>query len=384
MKIHLIPDETLDEALYSRVLSLLQAVPGVNKFFATENGRLILPEDMQEDQEIPDKKSFEKKRFDYPQAICEMNSLPAERRTWTFPHTRKAMRWRDLFGSVQEYREFYAIPEQQFAILLTPTANIKNWFALLDENKPYNGFIHTDEWEHYISCDPSFPIAFEVIALALQRYIFEDYSQIMERTHELAIGCVSDLCMKKSDIILKMRTADVCVSCMQRLEQSLSLPEIHHALAVMESLRVKMLFAQNFRQKSPPSKMVIRRNGRIYLLDYGNIEIKMPTLEKALYILFLRHPEGIYLSTLNEYRQELIDIYTRISSRGLMEDMRRRIDEMTNVVRDQTSVKISRIKKAFTDALGNNLAEHYIIQGENAERKSIKIERTLVENMVIN
>jgi hypothetical protein len=66
-----------------------------------------------------------------------------------------------------------------------------------------------------------------------------------------------------------------------------------------------------------------------------------------------------------------------------MEDMRRRIDEMTNVLRDQTSIKISRIKKAFTDALGNSLAEHYIIQGENAERKSIKIERSLVENMVI-
>jgi hypothetical protein len=66
-----------------------------------------------------------------------------------------------------------------------------------------------------------------------------------------------------------------------------------------------------------------------------------------------------------------------------MEDMRRRIDEMTNILRDQTSVKISRIKKAFTDALGNSLAEHYIIQGENAERKLIKLDRNLFENLVI-
>jgi hypothetical protein len=56
---------------------------------------------------------------------------------------------------------------------------------------------------------------------------------------------------------------------------------------------------------------------------------------------------------------------------------------MTNILRDQTSVKISRIKKAFTDALGNSLAEHYIIQGENAERKSIKIDRSLVENFIV-
>jgi hypothetical protein len=383
MKIHLIPDESLDEALYTRVLSLLQAVPGVNIFYPTGRGRLMLSEDEGEDQMIPDEDFFGKQRYEYAQASLEMKSSSEERRIWTFPHTRKALRWRDLFSSVERFRQIYQIPQQQFAILLTPTANLKNWFALLDDNQPYNGFIHTDEWEHFIHCDPAFPIAFEVVALALQKYIFESFSQIRERTHQHSIGCVSDLCMQKSDIILKMRTADVCVNCMQRLEQSLSLPEIHHALAVMESLRMKMLFAQNFRQSSPPSQMLIRRNGRIYLPDYGNLEIKMPALEKALYILFLQHPEGIYISTLNEYRRELYDIYSRISNRGLIEDMRKRIDEMTNILRDQVSVKISRIKKAFTDALGNTLAEHYIIQGENAARKFIKIERSLVDNMII-
>jgi hypothetical protein len=383
MKIHLIPDEALDEELYTRVLSLLQAVPGVNKFYATGEGRLMLPDDMREEQEIPDRDAFEKQEVYYHSQMSEMKSTPPERRVWSFPHKRKAVRWRDLFRSVQEFRETEQIPDQQFAILLTPTANLKNWFASLDEQQPFNGFIHTDEWEHFIPCDPAFPIAFEVVALSLQKSIFETYSQIRERTHEKAIGCVSDLCMKKSDIILKLRTADVCAHCMSRLEQSLSLPEIHHALSVMESLRMKMLFAQNFRQSSPPSKLLIRRNGRMYLTDYGNLEIKMPALEKALYLLFLRHPEGIYLSTLNEYRQELYDLYARISNRGDMEDMRKRIDEMTNILRDQPSVKISRIKKAFTDALGNALAEHYIIQGENAERKSIKLDRKLVENQLL-
>jgi hypothetical protein len=383
MKIHLIPDEALDEELYTRVLSLLQAVPGVNKFYATGEGRLMLPDDMREEQEIPDRDAFEKQEVYYHSKMSEMKSPPPERRVWSFPHKRKAVRWRDLFRSVQEFRETEQIPDQQFAILLTPTANLKNWFASLDEQQPFNGFIHTDEWEHFIPCDPAFPIAFEVVALSLQKSIFETYSQIRERTHEKAIGCVSDLCMKKSDIILKLRTADVCAHCMSRLEQSLSLPEIHHALSVMESLRMKMLFAQNFRQSSPPSKLLIRRNGRMYLTDYGNLEIKMPALEKALYLLFLRHPEGIYLSTLNEYRQELYDLYARISNRGDMEDMRKRIDEMTNILRDQPSVKISRIKKAFTDALGNALAEHYIIQGENAERKSIKLDRKLVENQLL-
>jgi hypothetical protein len=380
MKIHLIPDETLDADLYARVLGLLQAIPGVNKFYPTDMGRLMLPEEMYEDQEIPDKEFFEKQRIIYHHKKDDEFVMRNMVRTWDFPHTRKAVRRTDLFKLVQDFRDEQPIPAGEFTILLTPTANQKNWFAMLDEARPFNGFIHTDEWEHFIACNPAFPIAFEVVVLCLQHHLMDHYREIPNLRHERSIGCVSDLCMKKSDIILKMRTADICAECMQPLKNRLSLPEIHHALAIMESLRMKMLFSQNFRQTSQPSRMVIQRGGRIYLPDYGNLEIKFPTMEKALYFLFLRHPEGIYISSLNEHKQALYDIYSRISSRGMMEDMRQRIDELTNVLREQASVKISRIKRAFTDAIGHSLADHYIIQGDHAERKMIKIDRGLVED----
>lgn len=379
MKIHLIPDDKLDDALYTQVVELLQAVPGVNKFYVNGAGRFKLHAELQEEQEVPDKASFEKKENVYPDLpIASYSPQRSERRTWSFPHIRLAVRWRDLFSEIQEYRSAYRIPEGEFAILLTPVANKKNWFALLDEKHPYNGFIHTDEWEHFISCNPAFPIAFEVVALALQKHIFKKFSDIERLTHDKPIGCVSDLCMRKTDIILKMRTADVCPDCMQRIQKELSMPEIHHALSILESLRVKMLYAQNFRQSSPPSRMEIKRGGRIFLADYEHIEIRMPPMEKALYLLFLRHPEGIYLSSLAHHRKELYEIYTQISTRGMREDMERRIDEMTNVLKDQLSVKISRIKKAFTDAIGVSLAEHYIIQGEHAEKKGIRLDRSLV------
>lgn len=378
MKVHLIPDENLDSDLYTRVLSLLQAVPGVNKFYPSGSGRIMLPEDIREEQEIPNKDYFEKQRFksDYPRA--SLDESVTSKRTWSFPHLRVAARWRDLFQEIQHYRQDNLIPENEFAILLTPIANRRNWFAVLDENRPFNGFIHTDEWEHFISCDPAFPIAFEVMTLVLQKHIFENYSQIVRYTHERAIGCISDLCMQKSDIILKMRTADICPDCMVKMQSKLSVIEIGHALSVLESLRIKMLYAQNFRQNSPPSQLTIRRGGRIYLTNYENIEVRMPTMEKALYLLFLNYPEGIYISSLCDYRQELYEIYSHISTRGVREDMVRRINELTNALNDQVSVKISRIKRAFTDAIGVTLADHYIIQGENAERKKIKLNRNLV------
>jgi len=189
--------------------------------------------------------------------------------------------------------------------------------------------------------------------------------------------------MQKSDIILKMRTADICPDCMEKLQSNLSTPEIHHALVIMESLRLKMLFAQNFRQTSPPSRLKIDRRGRIFLLDYANIEIRMPAMEKAIYILFLKHPEGIYISQLRNFRQELTEIYIHLSTRGLCEEMREQIEKLmnklTNILTNQLSVKISRIKKAFVDAIGESLAENYIIEGGNGERKGIKLNRGLVE-----
>jgi len=378
MKVHLIPDENLDSDLYTRVLSLLQAVPGVNKFYHGGPGHIMLPEDILDEQPYLNRRSLELQRLAYgfPPDLIKVQSTDEEK--LEFPQVRIAARWRDIFVEIGLFRERNDIPDKDFLIFLTPIANKKNWFAVLDESNPYNGFIHTEEWDRFISCDSAFPIAFEVVALALQKHIFESYDQVRTLTHSKAIGCISDLCMQKSDIILKMRTADICPDCVSKIENHLSAAEIHHSLSILESLRIKMLFAQNFKQNSPPSKLSIGRGGRIYLTDYGNIEIRMPAMEKALYLLFLKYPDGIYISSLCDYREELYEIYSHISTRGMREDMVRRINELTNTLNDQVSVKISRIKRAFTEAIGVSLADNYIIQGENAERKKIKLSRNLV------
>lgn len=387
MKVHLIPSEALDPDLFTRVIDLLQTVPGVNTFHAGAHGPINLSDLDQEAYEMRDRDQFGQKLNMY--SLPDISANVQSRRSYQFPFRRAAVRWTDLFREVDGYRRRFAILPGEFVILLTPVANRKNWFALLDQQMPYNGFIHTDDWEFYIPCDPAFPIAFEVMALILQKHIFRDYSEIERLSHERAIGCISDLCMKKSDIILKMRTADICPDCMELIQAQLSMPEIHHALSIMESLRIKMLFSQHFKQSSPPSRVEIRRNGKIHLTDYGQIEIRMPTLEKAVYLLFLKHPEGLYITELSEHRAELISIYAHLSMRGGMREIVDRIDNITkqirevedatNILRDKLSVIISRIKKSFVDAIGHSLASHYFIQGEQTEKRNIKLDRSLVD-----
>jgi hypothetical protein len=245
---------------------------------------------------------------------------------------------------------------------------------------PYNGFIHTADWNHFIKCLDSFPIAYEVVALILQKHMFNDYNELRTSVHLDPIGCFNDMCLEKKDIKLKMRTADICSECMVKLKGKLTFAEINQALNIMESLRVKMLFSQNFKQSVPLSKLVIDNRKRIFLPDFGNIEIKLRPLEKTLFFLYLRHPAGIGLSFLCDYKNELYEIYTSLSSIGDLYEMRNRIDEMVNITSNSAVEKISKIKAAFVKAIGDELAKAYYIQGGNGEVKKVGLDRNLLIN----
>jgi hypothetical protein len=210
------------------------------------------------------------------------------------------------------------------------------------------------------------------MALLLHRFSFDAQKPITEQAHARAIGCVSDLCMEKKDIILKMRTADVCGDCMTKLKQRMPMPDIMHALKIMDSLRVKMLYAQNFKQHVELSDVFVdRRNNKIYLPGFSNIEIKLRPLEKVLYFLFMRYPNGLYLSDLKHYKDELMSIYDEISFAD-PDQKEKSVKELVNIVSNSASEKISRIKRAYEEAIGPDLAKHYYIQGGNGERKKIE------------
>ena len=113
------------------------------------------------------------------------------------------------------------------------------------------------------------------------------------------------------------------------------------------------------------------RYGRIFLPDYNNMEIKMHPLSKALYMLFLRHPEGIMFSYLPDYRDELLHLYEMITGRDNRVDIRKSIDDMTDPTRNSINEKCSRIKQAFLREFDDSIARNYYIIGERGEAKKI-------------
>jgi hypothetical protein len=374
MKVHLVKSKELNSNLFTKVVDLLQAITGQIEFCCNKESVVDIDQEDLFIDIVPNQKKFEKQdRHAYFNMMTNADSLERE-----FPLERQVVSWDTLFKNCNAYRNLHKIDNDSFVILLTDIANNKNWFACLDENNPFNGFVHTADWDHFIDCPPQFPIAYEVMALVFQKHMFNGFFEMRTSVHQRPIGCVNDLCIDKREIILKLRTADICGNCMKLLKNKMSVPEIHHGRTVMESLRTKMLFAQNFKQGVALSKLLITKQNRIFLSDFGNIEIKLRPLEKALYYLFLHHPNGIYLSALPDHREQLNEIYTHLSHNGGLTEMRERINELVNPLANSANEKISRIKRIFEEAIGPDLAQDYIIKGESGRVRKIEIDRGLL------
>lgn len=127
------------------------------------------------------------------------------------------------------------------------------------------------------------------------------------------------------------------------------------------------------------SPLMIDSDLRLRLTDYGNAEIRLHPLSKALYILFLLHPEGIELRRIDEHCQELENIYNIIMPVRDEEATVRIIDNVINPLTGTLNQNLARIKRFFrTVIIDDTVARHYYIAGRRGEAYGISLPRQLV------
>lgn len=126
------------------------------------------------------------------------------------------------------------------------------------------------------------------------------------------------------------------------------------------------------------SRLVITKDMRIVLSDYNDMEIKMEPINKAVYLLFLRHPEGIIFKHLPDYRKELAEIYQMIKPLGMNDRAIQSIEDVTNPCLNSINEKCARIRGAFISQFDESLAQHYYIYGYRGEAKKINLSRDLI------
>jgi hypothetical protein len=126
------------------------------------------------------------------------------------------------------------------------------------------------------------------------------------------------------------------------------------------------------------SRLVVTKDYRIVLPDYNDMEIKMEPLVKAIFLLFLNHPEGIAFKFLPDYRKELTAIYNKLKPWGLTDRALQSIEDVTNPLLNSINEKCSRIRAAFINDVDSTLLDNYIVTGKSGDVKKISIPRNLI------
>ena len=128
------------------------------------------------------------------------------------------------------------------------------------------------------------------------------------------------------------------------------------------------------------SRLRLTDDHRILLPDYGNREVKMGPLCKAMFFLFMNHPEGIVLKRLEEHHQELVNYYLQTSHRKeLTPDLLARINNLEYPGNDNINVVLSRINRYFRITIDEHLAKNYYIVGKPSEPYKIALDKILIE-----
>jgi hypothetical protein len=158
--------------------------------------------------------------------------------------------------------------------------------------------------------------------------------------------------------------------------------EVWEKIDQLKEMGVSHIILQKLLSLAAPrklSRIVITPEFQIYLPDYNNIEITMSPLPKAVFLLFLKHPEGILFKKLHDFKPELKEIYEQISSREDMIKASRSINDLTDPTKNSINEKCSRIREAFVQHFDDDIAKYYYITGERSMPKKILIDRGLVE-----
>jgi hypothetical protein len=126
------------------------------------------------------------------------------------------------------------------------------------------------------------------------------------------------------------------------------------------------------------SKITIDKQNNI-VLPYFKKEVKLSHLTKSVYFLFLKHPEGINLKELGNYKKELFTIYVSVSNQLDYDKMIKSIEDVVNLETKAIYTHLSRIKSAFYKIMDASHANHYVVSGNGENNRKVLFNTNAVD-----
>lgn len=379
MKVHLIRASGYPLEDFNNVVNLLRKHRGSIEFVPSEP--IVLP-DPGNIKTFEDSSEFERKEMPRITFFNNSDFSDDDSLNYSFPLEEKVYTWKQLFGICTDFRKENKIPKDDHVMLLTDQSNEHNWFGSYDESLK-NYFIQTNHWGYFFGndLDSRFPIAYEVAAWILRNMMFKDQLETYNALHEQPRGCMMDFCIDKSQIILKMRTGDLCQDCMNILtNRDVNRSHARQLFTIMDGIRDNLLFRQRSILLMENSRMEIRGlNKRVYLTDLGDLEINLNPKERALYLLYLNHPEGIMRSHLVDHKVELRSYYAMFSQQPSNDLIDEAISRLTDVTDNNMNEVMARIRTKFRQSVGEQQFEDYSIMATPEGTHKIRLNRELVK-----
>lgn len=222
------------------------------------------------------------------------------------------------------------------------------------------------------------------------RYFFPGYSAMESDFHEIRFRIhdsakVAHRAEKTHDYLSEDKAAPATTAAAPAAESECDLdPKTKALLDEIEAIKVKygitieeLEAVLSYRVKL--SHLRITHHKEIILDDFDHREVKMDALTKSIFLLYLKHPEGIRYKELCDHRSELEEIYLSISGRSDMDSIRKSIDDLTDpITSNSINEKVSRAKKAFREVVDVRIARFYYIDGRQGAAKRIALDRSLV------
>lgn len=329
------PEYSLDEL--DSIIDLLNKIPGELNF---EKGNLFSTEQLGQ--------SIEK--FKNPESITSLS-------------------FKELFSLCDFIRIMKQIPTDEFIVIITSIPNDQNWFSAFNDKYI---FVNSEDWKYYSDRDSKFGIAYQIVENIFQSLINLNIEDIKNEPniHLKSIGCINDMCIDKSEVLFKLRTADICESCSKRAEA-----ENLNQLIMNQILEIIDLIRKEFRRTNP--KKVEVPNEIVTVDEKLNIEIGnkaiplMPTF-KVVYVLILKYNKGVVINKIYNFYEECCEFYK--GSEGKLAD----ISPIKKIIapKDYDYNYLSQIKnklnRKLVKLLGANNADNYLIELDKEEKPDNK------------
>lgn len=393
IKAHLIRTAEVDEEVFTSVVQYLQQFKGEVEFIHHYDTIEMLgkPKTVikKNDDDFDQQDFVNFNKISAPELMMDASRLDF--------HEVNAYPWQKFFDLIKKFRKKkgaviqqekiasqslnpLSIKEDDHVFILTYQANVEKWFVGSEMHNGRNHFIHLLYWNHYILSEPVYPVAYHVMSTILKNQTFGDISGYLPLTHQSPKGCMMDMCWNKTDVILKLRTADICPDCMKAfVNRTVNKNLLRQALQIFDHVRVQVLFRERFfTVQTLPTLHINLATSELSFPELSDLKVSFRPLEMTVYTFFLRHPMGIILSYLPDYYEELLSIYLTLTPHVDIDQARDRMADLTNPLSNSMSEKISRIKAKLKIMLGEEIAQPFFIQGPNGGLKKIEIPRDRV------